>query len=61
MKLEQATRILTACAAAPKKIEAFDRLAKRLGIPSNTVYAWWRNKNIPHWRLGAFDKLKVRK
>jgi excisionase family DNA binding protein len=61
MKQADAIKLLDACAAAPRKIEAFEAIAKQLKAPMPTVYHWWREGKIPAWRLGAFDKLKVRK
>ncbi len=60
MKASEAFKFLNEAAHQPEKIKAFDELAKQLGVPRPTVYSWWYNENIPHWRLAAFDKLKRR-
>ncbi len=67
MNEADAMKILSRAAAAPKRMEAFDALAKQLGVPRATVYHWWWKKKargergIPPWRLAAFDKLLPKK
>jgi hypothetical protein len=61
MKESDALRILNVTAEKPRKIEAFQKLADRLGIPQATVYHWWYVSKIPRSRLSVFDLLKVRK
>ncbi len=61
MKQADAIKLLDACAAAPRKIEAFETIAKQINAPLGTVYHWWREGKIPAWRLSAFDKLKKRR
>ncbi len=61
MKQADAIKLLDACAAAPKKVEAFASIAKQLNAPLGTVYHWWREGKVPAWRLPAFDLLKKKR
>ncbi len=61
MNAADAMKILKEAASAPRKMEAFGAIAKRIGAPTITVYQWWWNGSVPTWRLSAFDKLKKRK
>ncbi len=57
MNKADAMQILKWTAASPKRMEAFEGLARKLGVPRATVYHWWWKRSVPHWRLAAFDKL----
>ena len=61
MNTSDALKVLRDTAARTPKMEAFEELAKKLGVPRATVYSWWWSKRIPPWRLAAFDKLKKRR
>ena len=58
MKEADALKILNQIAQADRKIDAFQTVADKLGVPLGTVYHWWYTDYIPPGRLRVFDLLK---
>ncbi len=61
MKETDALKFLRDATNGSGKMVALKTIAKRIGVPTNTVYHWLYTNHIPQGRLSVFDLLKKRR